>query len=188
MEPGGAGAQGPPQGEGGTHAGSDGPRVPWSSPHPPQRPEGAPLTAVNQVPSEPVGSKAPHSPGQRLCPHPSSRASERCIVHPTDTGAWAGAERPLLRQVLRGDLNAETPQDPHTSSGCSPRPGPRRQAAQWRAAPSRGVTAQKTARVCGVPLIATALTFSEPVCPVGSSKASPSPTCRPFRPRWESPL
>ena len=101
-------------------------------------------------------------------------------------GRWG--ERPLLRQVLSGDLNTETPQDPPASSGCSPRPGPRRQAAQWRAAPSRGSRPSRQLGSAGFPLIATALTFSEPVCPVGSSKASPSPTCRPFVHAGKAPL
>ena len=101
-------------------------------------------------------------------------------------GRWG--ERPLLRQVLSGDLNTETPQDPPASSSCSPRPGPRRQAAQWRAAPSRGVTAQQTARVCGVPPNCHSSDLLRACVPCGFFKGFPKPHLSAFRPRWESPL
>ena len=114
MEPGGAGAQGPL----GARAAFRGhahwlrwppsPLLLWTlgllvlpSPAHPQAPTGGPArSSQSGFLMSTQGSKSAHSPGQALCPHHSSQASEKCINHPTETGSRQEGEGWLLSQSL----------------------------------------------------------------------------------------
>ena len=101
--------RGQPSGD--MHIGSDGHQPPCSvlslgllvlpSPPHPQAPTGGPARSSQSGSlMSTQGSKSAHSPGQMLCPHHSSQALEKCIIHPTEMGSRQEGEGWLLSQSL----------------------------------------------------------------------------------------
>ena len=100
--------RGQPSGD--MHIGSDGHQPPCSvlslgllvlpSSPTPKLSQEAQLVALSGSLMSTQRSKSTHSPGQMLCPHHSSQASEKCINHPTEMGSRQEGEGLLLSQSL----------------------------------------------------------------------------------------
>lgn len=77
------------------------------------------------------------------------------------------------------------PPDPSMHSGCSPRPRPLRQGLRGGLPGAAKPLPRKQLGAAGLPLNATALTFSEPMCPGGSSQSFPNSALPALHPGYE---